>query len=90
MVCGGRDVGVLEVRESEHEVRLLQLMLLPDAQGLGIGSQVVGHVLREARGRPVGLRVLVSNPRAKAFWERHGFATVGETATHFEMRTANA
>ncbi len=38
----------------------------------------------EARGlgRPVRLRVLKVNPRARAFYERLGFRRTGETDTH--------
>jgi RimJ/RimL family protein N-acetyltransferase len=41
-------------------------------------------VMEEARGlgRPVRLRVLKVNPRARAFHERLGFRRIGETDTH--------
>jgi len=31
------------------------------------------------------LRILKSNPRAKAFYQRRGFSVVGETETHHNM-----
>ena len=70
-------------------LRLLQLFVLPEHQGRGIGSEVLATVLDEARraGLPVALQVLKSNPRAKAFYERHGFAVAGETETHHTLET---
>jgi GNAT superfamily N-acetyltransferase len=82
-----RDIGLLGTREAADGIHLLQLFLLPDAQGKGIGSHVLAQVLREADRvhRPVVLRVLKSNPRAKVFFERHGFTLAGETETHYNM-----
>ena len=87
IVSAGEDVGLVTVRREEGLLRLLQLFVLPEAQGQGIGSQVLAQVLDEARRahHPVALRVLKSNPRAKAFYQRHGFAAVGETQTHHLM-----
>lgn len=83
----GQDVGYVAVRAEGDGMHLLQFFLLPEAQGRGIGSHVLSQVLAEARQqrRLVFLRVLKSNPRARAFYERHGFAVAGETATHYLM-----
>ena len=83
----GQNVGLITICEADDRVQLLQLFLLPEAQGKGIGSHVLAEVLGEADqvNRLVGLRVLKSNPRAKAFYNRHGFALVGETQTHYIM-----
>ena len=86
-----QDVGLLSTREMNDRVQLLQLFLLPEAQGKGIGSYVLAEVLAKAHRvrRPVELRVLTSNPRAKSFYERHGFTLVGQTETHYMMKTAS-
>jgi len=83
----GQDIGLVAIHEADDRVHLLELYLLPEAQGKGIGSHVLAQVLGEADRvrRPVILRVLKSNPRAKAFYERHGFTLVGETETHYNM-----
>lgn len=80
----GEAVGLVATRPEEGRLRLLQLFLAPHAQNKGIGAQALAWVLDEAResGRGVALRVLKTNPRAKAFYERHGFAVVGHTDTH--------
>jgi ribosomal protein S18 acetylase RimI-like enzyme len=87
IVSDGQDVGLVAVREAGDRVHVLQLFLLPEAQGKGIGSHVLAEVLAEAHRlqRRVALRVLKSNPRAKAFYERHRFAVVQQTKTHYMM-----
>ena len=86
-----QDVGLLSTREADDRVQLLQLFLLPEAQGKGIGSHVLSEVLAEARQarRSVVLRVLKSNPWAKAFYERHEFALIGQTETHYMMEAVS-
>jgi len=37
----------------------------------------------------MALRMLKSDPRAKAFYQRHGFGVVGETETHYTMETVS-
>ena len=88
IVDQGKDIGLVAVRETDDQIHLLQLFLLPEAQGKGIGSHVLAEVLAEANRvhRPVVLSVLKSNPRARAFYERHGFGVVGETETHHNMQ----
>ena len=89
VMFGGQDIGLLAVDRAADCIRLRQLFLLPEAQGKGIGSHLLAQVLCEARQLhvPVTLRVLKANPRAKAFYERHGFVVVGETETYHQMET---
>lgn len=58
----------------------------------GIGSHVLAGILDEAQRaqRPVILRVLRSNPRARAFYNRHGFTVTEETETHYYMERTQA
>lgn len=83
----GKDVGVLSVRNRETEVLLKFIEVLPEYQNQGIGTAVIKSVLEEARhtGQPVGLQVLKVNP-ARSLYERLGFLTTGQTATHYLMR----
>jgi ribosomal protein S18 acetylase RimI-like enzyme len=71
----GRPVGVLEVSDEGDHLYLSRIELLPDAQGRGLGTAVVGELLR---GRMVRLRVFANNVRARAFYERLGFTVVSD------------
>jgi len=57
----------------------------PSHQGRGLGSRCLAFMKGEA-GRPIELRVLKHDPRARAFYERHGFRVIGETDDHHELR----
>lgn len=92
VVVDGQDVGALAVERRSDALILADLLLLPEAQGRGLGTVIVTGVLAEARerGLPVELRVLRVNERARRFYLRLGFAVVGETPTHHLMRITPA
>lgn len=67
-------------------MRIIEIQLLPEFQGHGIGTALLQRELRfaDARGLPVRLQVLREN-RARTLYERLGFRVCGETDTHFLM-----
>ncbi len=87
VVVEGRDVGMVRVDESEGELYIDNIHILPEYQNRGLGTAILEDILRSAkeRGLPVALRVLKGNP-AKRLYERLGFAAVEETETHTRMR----
>lgn len=88
VVRHGEDVGVLTLHREPDCIYLRQLFILPQHQQQGIGSFLVGRIVAESddTGQPVALQVLKNNPRARTFYKRFGFTTVGETETHHQMR----
>jgi len=85
MVINGTDAGYLWTVEKETEVLLASIRLLPEFQRRGIGAKIIADLLNQTQ-KPVRLQVLKINP-ARALYERLGFEIVGETETHFTMRT---
>ena len=83
----GRFAGSLTVHDEEDPVELADIELLPEAQGHGVGTWLVGEVVARARARDrdVVLRVLRPNP-AQAWYERLGFVAGEQTDTHVSMR----
>jgi GNAT superfamily N-acetyltransferase len=74
----------------EDEVRLVDVTLLPEVRGAGLGGSLLRHVLdtAHARGRTVVLHVDPSNP-ALRLYRRLGFVAESNTATHLRMRSAH-
>ena len=83
----GEDVGMLRVRNRADDLFLVSIQVDPDWQGRGIGSSIIQDLIGKAGTKPVTLAVLKANPRAFALYQRHGFAVVDETDTHFWMCT---
>jgi ribosomal protein S18 acetylase RimI-like enzyme len=84
----GHDIGVLVVEEQIEEIILASIEILPEWQGQGIGSSVVRSVMDRAlaSGKPLSLRVLHVNQRARSLYERLGFAPFKEIETHTYLR----
>lgn len=87
IVVEGRDVGLLKVVRGPAEIHLSQVQLLPEYQGRGIASALIGDLQQEAAAArlPITLDVLRSNP-ALALYRRLGFVAYEENAHFFLMR----
>jgi len=94
IVIDGKDAGILVVDRSPTNLHLTHIELLPDYQGHGTGTVIIGDLLEEARQAQVAatLMVLTLNP-ARRLYERLGFRVVGEvdtgpTGVKYSMTTA--
>jgi phosphoribosylglycinamide formyltransferase-1 len=87
LLAGDRPVGLLKVVRKGRAWHLSQIQLLPELQGRGIGTALVGNVVAEARraGASLDLDVLKANP-ARRLYERLGFCIVRETPFAYDMR----
>ena len=58
---------------------IVSIAVAPAFRGHGVGAALLDHVERAYRGRSRHLFLCVSsfNPRARRFYERHGFESVG-------------
>lgn len=81
------DIGMVKVEKMPEVWRVVQIQIVPELQGRGIGTLILRQVLEEAGnvGRPVTLNVLKSNP-AVHLYERLGFGVVLEKERAFVMR----
>lgn len=87
ILLNNQPVGRLLVVRGDEEMRLADIALLPARRRAGIGTRLVRELSEEAarRGLPLRLQVEKSNPEARRLYERLGFATTGETDTHYQM-----
>ena len=79
-------IGYLYVHRGPQRVALVDVALLPAHSGQGVGSEVVGALLREATeaGKPVVAHVEKDN-RASRLWRRMGFEVVADDGVHLAM-----
>jgi RimJ/RimL family protein N-acetyltransferase len=84
----GVDAGTLAVEETDEEIWLAVIEIHPRFQGRGLGTAIIQSVLDRgaATVKPVTLRVLHSNPRARALYERLGLRPFREIETHVYLR----
>lgn len=84
----GKPIGRLYLDERENEVRVLDIALMPEYRGAGIGRLVMrGVCAGAARKRlPVQLHVHALNSAAYRFYYRLGFEPVETNHRHIRMR----
>src|SRR5215831_5236052 len=82
----GRVVGFYAVTNENDGLRLEHLWILPEAMGRGIGRELFGHAIAQARR--LGHRTLriEGDPHAEGFYTRLGARRVGVTLTTIENR----
>lgn len=86
IMIDSQSAGRLMVLRTEKEIRLVDISLLFEHQGKGIGTVLIRDLQREASesGKPVRLHVERFN-RAARFYERLGFVVIEDRGTHFFM-----
>ena len=87
VTADGSDVGRLYRTEAEgSELWLLDVALLPEWRGRGIGSRLVTNLVAEADARGVRLCLHVNRTnRARQLYERLGFVVTGESELTLRM-----
>jgi ribosomal protein S18 acetylase RimI-like enzyme len=75
----GEAIGRLYLRETADDLHIIDIALLPDSRGRGLGGAILEDVLDQARGlgRAVTIHVERNNP-ARSLYERLGFEVVEE------------
>ena len=86
IVFDGTDIGRLLLDESGTDVRLMDIALLPEYRGRGIGTTLVEDVIERARelDLPVILHVEAENP-AMRLYRRLGFVVDGDAGVYQRM-----
>jgi ribosomal protein S18 acetylase RimI-like enzyme len=82
----GQPVGRLYVDRREDEIRIIDIALLPEARGHGIGGALLDDLIAKAKtlNKPVRIHVERAN-RALSLYQRLGFSEIGQTDFYFLM-----
>lgn len=83
--------GSMIIFRGASEIRLLDIALLPEFRGRGVGRDLIGRLISEAaRSKlPVRLSVLLGNKAARLY-ERLGFVATGGDQIYCEMERPSA
>ena len=86
LLVDDRPVGRLYVARWEKTIRVVDVALMPDFRGCGIGTQLLTELFAEAdaSARSVSIHVEVNNP-ARRWYDRLGFLAVGEHGVYLLM-----
>jgi ribosomal protein S18 acetylase RimI-like enzyme len=82
----GLPVGLLKVARDGSEWQIIQIQLVPELQGKGLGAELLADIVSEAVAAEatLSLTVLKANP-ARVLYERFGFVVVGESEYQYNM-----
>jgi ribosomal-protein-alanine N-acetyltransferase len=86
-------LGFLVARNLPPEWELENIVVAPSARRRGIGKQLIGALLAEARqtnGRAVFLEVRESNSAARRLYENLGFVETGRRTAYYNGPTEDA
>jgi ribosomal protein S18 acetylase RimI-like enzyme len=80
-------VGRMWLARSEHEIRIIDIAILPEYRRLGIGRAAYGRVLSEAAAasKVVVASVLKSNVASMRFHSRCGFSVTGSDDMYYKV-----
>lgn len=83
---GDTPLGRLYVDRREADIRIVDIALLPEHRGQGLGSRLLDEILREAAesSRTVSIHVERFNP-ALRLYERLGFEQIDDTGVYYLM-----
>lgn len=83
VLFNGVKIGRIYIDRRINEIRILDIALLHDYRGQGLGSKLVSEIIEEARAaeKPVRIHVELGSREIK-FYERLNFKTIGELPTH--------
>ncbi len=86
ILCDGIPAGRLITEQSEHEIFLVDIALLPEQRNKGIGTFLLRELQAQTAqaGKLIRLHVELFNP-AMHLYERLGFAGVRQSGLYYEM-----
>ena len=86
VILDGEPIGRLYLERGEDEHRIVDIALLTEWRGKGIGGRIMRDCLAEAAaaGKPVRIHVLNHN-RAMHLYNRLGFKKIGDTGVYALM-----
>ena len=84
--AAGAPIGRLYLDDRDGDLHLIDISLVPERRGGGIGTAIMADLLDWARGRGKTMTLYVEPPNpARRLYERFGFAPEGEAGVYEMM-----
>jgi ribosomal protein S18 acetylase RimI-like enzyme len=87
VLVDGEPAGRLIVTRSPERLHIVDIALLGEHRGRGVGTGLLRDLIAEAGERPVSIHVELTNP-ARSLYERLGFVADGEDGVYMLMKLA--
>jgi ribosomal protein S18 acetylase RimI-like enzyme len=86
ILADGKPIGRLYIHRAESQIRVIDIALLPQHRGAGIGRQLMEELLAEARAakKTAGIHVERNNP-ALRLYTRLGFSVLEDKGAYCYM-----
>lgn len=86
ILAAGQPIGRLLISIMDDEIRLVDIALMTEVRGLGIGAKLISDLFAKAarEGKPLRLHVEKFN-RAFHLYQRLGFRIIEDTGTQYFM-----
>jgi len=86
ILVNDQPAGRILVFRAEQEIHLVDIALLPEYRGHGIGAELIGGLIEEAAAKGVPLKLHVEkHNRAARLYDRLGFTVIADTGVYYEM-----
>lgn len=78
-------IGILETTEDSDEIHIIEIAILQEYQGTGIGTNVLKQIIDNSKARDKRVKIVCFriNVEAKKLYLKLGFKVVEETKTHY-------
>ena len=80
-----REAGAIHMALEEDALRITRYEIVPDCQGMGLGTQLMGQAVQYARHQGREKIVLTCGGDTEAFFAQFGFVTVGRSGENRDM-----
>lgn len=84
--CEGKSAGRLIVHRAEDHLNIMDIALMPEFRGRGIGTALLERIFEEARSKQLPVRLFAfTTERAIKLYHRLGFVDVQSDGIHTEL-----
>jgi ribosomal protein S18 acetylase RimI-like enzyme len=88
---GGQPIGRLYLDRRENELRIVDIALLSEHRGAGIGNAILKDLIDDASGSGIPVRIHVErNNPALGLYRRLGFNEIGDEGVYLHMERVTA